>query len=425
MKNRMAKLRKKEAGFILSILLSGSLFAQSPRTLTLPEAIAEARQHNPVLRAEQLSIQSSLADVVTAGLRPNPVLNNQTLQLVKPSAFPENTGALNNRNRQVWWQLTTPVNVARKRQKAVALAEQGVELTRRNVAETERNLLLEVGNQWLDAWSARLRLDLILEARQNIDTLVTINQVRLRNQVITKTDLLRTQILADQYRLRSQTTRQEYQNQLLLLKRLLGTSDSLDVAVNDTTLAWTTGPADTLITRAHLRRADVRLAEQAMEVAVQNTRLQEALRAPQPEVGAIYNPQNSVPYVGFYGTLPLPFFNKNQGGIQKAKVQQEQTRQVADYTRLQVQTEVQTAYRSYLTQRGNIDRYAGILQQSEQILTSVRYAYLKGGTTIVDYLEAQRSWLDVQQTYLDAQEAYRRSLLQLWFVTGQMPILSR
>ncbi|GAB3909501.1 TolC family protein [Larkinella knui] len=421
----MANPHTVQVCFLLNFLVSSLLYAQTPRTLTLAEAVAEARQNNPVLRSEQLSVQSAQADVVTAGLRPNPVLNNQTLQLAKPSSFPENTNALNARNRQVWWQVTTPVNVAKKRQKAVALAEKSVELTRRNVAELERNLLLEVGNQWLDAWSARRRLDLILQAQRNVDTLVNINQVRLRNQVITRTDLLRTQILADQYRLRSQTTRQEYLNELAVLKRLLGTSDSLDVALTDTTLVWKAGPTDTLLTRAHLTRTDVRFAEQAVEVAAQNTRLQEALRAPQPEVGAIYNPQNSIPYIGFYGTLPLPFFNKNQGEIQKAKVQQEQTQQVVRYTRQQVQTEVQTAYRSYLTQGENINRYGGILQQSEQILTSVRYAYLKGGTTIVDYLEAQRSWLDVQQEYLDAQEAYRRSLLQLWFVTGQLPTLTR
>ncbi len=399
------------------------LYAQPPRPLSLQQALRDARLRNPVLQAAQFDIQATQADVVTARLRPNPLLNNQTLQLVRPSRFAEGTGALNNQNRQVWWQLTSPVNVAQQRQKGVALAEQTVELSRRNVAETERNLLLDVAQNWLDAWNARRSIELIAQAQRTLDTLVTINKVRLRNQVITQTDLLRTQILADQYRLRSQVTQQQYLNQLVQLKRLLASPDSVEIPSTDDLTFW--APGDTLIDGALRWRSDVRAAEQAVEVARRNTTLQEALRVPRPELGAIYNPQNSVPYVGFFGTFPLPFFNKNQGNIQRARILEQQTQQVVDYTRQQVRAEVQTAYRSYQTQRDNLNRYANIINQSNQILTSVRYSYLKGGTTIVDFLEAQRSWLDVQQEYLNTQTEFRRSLIQLLFASGQIQELAK
>ncbi len=409
---------------ILLFFIVSSLSAQPlPRPLSLQQALRDARLRNPVLLAAQFDIQATQADVVTAGLRPNPLLNNQTLQLVRPSRFAEGTGALNNQNRQVWWQLTSPVNVAQQRQKGVALAEQTVELSRRNVAEAERNLLLDVANNWLDAWNARRSIELVAQAQRTLDTLVTINQVRLRNQVITRTDLLRTQLLADQYRLRSQVTQQQYLNQLVRLRRLLASPDSLDIPPTDDLTFWS--PGDTLIDGALRYRADVRLAEQAVEVAHRNTTLQEALRVPRPELGAIYNPQNSVPYVGFFGTLPLAFFNKNQGNIQRAKILEQQTQQVVSYTRQQVRTEVETAYRTYQTQQRNLNRYADIITQANQILTSVRYSYLKGGTTIVDFLEAQRSWLDVQQEYLNTQTEFRRALIQLLFASGQIQEIAK
>lgn len=408
---------------LLFVSVSGLYGQPLPRPLSLQQALRDARLRNPVLLAAQFDIQATQADVVTAGLRPNPLLNNQTLQLVRPSRFTEGTGALNNQNRQVWWQLTSPVNVAQQRQKGVALAEQTVELSRRNVAEAERNLLLDVANNWLDAWNARRSIELVAQAQRTLDTLVIINQVRLRNQVITRTDLLRTQLLADQYRLRSQVTQQQYLNQLVRLKRLLASPDSLDIPPTDDLTFWS--PGDTLIDGARRYRADVRLAEQAVEVAHRNTTLQEALRVPRPELGAIYNPQNSVPYVGFFGTFPLPFFNKNQGNIQRAKILEQQTQQVVTYTRQQVQVEVQTAYRTYQTQQNNLNRYANIINQSNQILSSVRYAYLKGGTTIVDFLEAQRSWLDVQQEYLNTQTEFRRALIQLLFASGQIQEIAK
>ncbi len=406
--------------FLLSFGYTSAVLAQPPRVLSLQQALTEARQNSPILRAEQLNVGISQADVVTAGLKPNPVLNNQSLQLMKPSRFAEGTGLFNNQNRQVWWQLTSPTNINKQRQKAVALAEQSVELTRRNYAETERNLLFTVASQWLDAWSTQRNLSLIAEAQRTLDTLVDINRVRLRNQVITQTDLLRTQVLADQYRLRGQTVRLAYLAQLAGLKRLLGTPDSLDVGMNEAASYWHPAPLDSLLSTVTSTRTDIQVADQAIEVANRNRVLQEALRTPRPELGAIYNPQNGVPYIGFFGTMPLPFFNRNQGEIQKAKVIQLQTQQVATYTRTFVQSEVQTAYRAYQTQQSNLNRYAQIELQADQVLASVRYAYLKGGTSIVDLLEAQRSWLDVQQEYLNTQTEYRRALIQLLYATGQL-----
>ena len=395
--------------------------AQRVRPLTLSDVIRQVQEKSPELRAGKLNQELAKADVVTAGLRPNPSLNNQSLQLMQPSHFPERTGALNNRNRQVWWQLTTPVNVAGQRQKSVALAEETVELQRRMLAETERNLLRAAAQTWLDAWSARQTVLYTERLQQNLDTLVQISDVRLKNQVITQSDRSRTQLLADQYRLRGRTARQEYQNQLTRLHYLLQTTDSLEIDRTDS-LFFRTDPrvSEQLLTERVQGRSDVQVAEQAITVSQRNADLQHALRVPRPELGAIYNPQNGVPYVGFYGTMALPFFNKNQGEIQKARVAEDQSRQIADYTRRQALTEIQVALRSYATQRDNLTRYAVIRQQAAEVLASVRYAYFRGGTAIVDFLEAQRAMLSIEEEYLATEVAYRQAYIDLLFATGQI-----
>jgi cobalt-zinc-cadmium efflux system outer membrane protein len=65
-----------------------------------------------------------------------------------------------------------------------------------------------------------------------------------------------------------------------------------------------------------------------------------------------------------------------------------------------------------------MQQYQGILQQSQQILDNVKYAYLRGGTTIIDFLDAQRNWYDTRLLYYDALQSYYQSYLQLLFVTG-------
>jgi cobalt-zinc-cadmium efflux system outer membrane protein len=83
-----------------------------------------------------------------------------------------------------------------------------------------------------------------------------------------------------------------------------------------------------------------------------------------------------------------------------------------------VQTDVSTAYKTYVVQKNNIQQYEGVLQQSQQILDNVKYAYLRGGTTIIDFLDAQRNWYDTRLLYYDALQSYYQSYLQLLFVTG-------
>ena len=76
------------------------------------------------------------------------------------------------------------------------------------------------------------------------------------------------------------------------------------------------------------------------------------------------------------------------------------------------------AFKSHQTQRENLVKYESILSQSESVLNSVRYAYLKGGTTIIDFLEAQRTWFDTRQIYFDALLSYRKSYIQLLYSSG-------
>ena len=84
----------------------------------------------------------------------------------------------------------------------------------------------------------------------------------------------------------------------------------------------------------------------------------------------------------------------------------------------QIQTELAIAYYTCKTQKENLVTYKNITKQSEEILNSVKYSYLRGGTTIIDFLEAQRSWLDTQQQYYETLQLYRQSYIKLLYASG-------
>ena len=386
---------------------------------TLQSAVATAKENSPALKGEGYIVDLARGNLITARLHTNPILNNQTLQMTNSKYFVPGTEFNNALNRQVWWQLTKPFVLPAQRQGRIDFASQSVLLFQEGFRETIRNFSSQVADQWLSAWGIRTRLDLLELAYNNIDSLVKINQARLRNQVITQTDLIRTQLLQDQYRLQLINAQKEFRNEIQRLKFIMGVLDSVNVDVNTPVeIIPIPDSLDSLTAQATRERPDVRAANKAVNIASINIKYQKSLVWPQPELGMIWNPQNTIPYLGFFGTVRVPLFDRNQGEIEKSKYLQLQAEQGVRNTTLRISTEVQAAFQTYQVEKENLKKYGTMLNQSDLVLENVRYAYLKGGTTIIDFLDAQRTWFDTRQLYLNAEISFFQSYIHLLFVTG-------
>lgn len=404
---------------VLCLFLAISWPSYSQNSLTISEAVQIAKEHNTVLKSEKLNIDLAKTDLITAGLRPNPTLNNQSLQLIRPSFFPSDSRWYHASNRQVWWQLTKQFQWTSIRNGKLDVANQQIRVAENTYYDIERNLAFDVASQYLIVWKLKQQLLNLQQAQSNFDSLVTIQQARFKNQVVTSTELLRTQIPLEQYKLQLKGIRQDYKNNLEQLKFLLGSTDSVDVASGTlpepVNLA---GTKDSLAVKVIKERPDVKATVSEIAVSESNIKLQRAQRIPVPELGVIWNPQNTIPYLGFFGTIQIPLFSRNQGNIAASYIRRDQAELHLQTIKLQVNTEITAAWQTYHLQKETIGRYDQILQQSQEVLKSVRYSYLRGGTTLIDLLEAERSWYDTQKLYYEAQFQYYQSYLQLLLAAG-------
>lgn len=406
--------------YILTLLLAAGSFlrAGAQEIYSLRRALQTAQKNNPALKAEALNIGMAQSDIVTAGLRPNPVLNSQTLQLVQPAHFSAHTEWWNAQNRQVWWQLTKPLQIAGQRRYKLEVARKNADVAANSYGEAQRSLLAAVAAKWLEAWTAQKQLDIMLLAKSNIDSMVYTNKIRYKNQVITQTDLFRTELMAKQYDIQYRSALQESQNRNKELRLLLGITDDLAVDTGDVLIFSRDINTDSLLSLSLSHRSDLLAARSLIDAGNSNIRLQKSLAYPQPEVGLIWNPQNTIRYFGLYATIDLPFFNRNQGEIRKSYMMQEQAEQQLTAVQQQIVTEISVTQENYRLQQRNIADFQPLLQQSQLILDNVKYNYSRGGTTIIDFLEAQRSWLETQQEYYNTLQQYRNSCIQLFYVTG-------
>src|SRR5258708_23765888 len=123
------------------------------------------------------------------------------------------------------------------------------------------------------------------------------------------------------------------------VKFCLGDTESIEVDIKSGNETITiSNNIDSLYNLAVSTRNDIQAAKSNILVAESNIKLQKAFVLPMPELGVIWNPQNTVPYVGFFGTLRLPILDRNQGEREKSKYLQLQAEQNLKKTKLNYRT---------------------------------------------------------------------------------------
>ena len=151
-----------------------------------------------------------------------------------------------------------------------------------------------------------------------------------------------------------------------------------------------------------------------------STRLQRALRTPNVTVGGGYQNNFGSDGVVFGVTLPLPFFNQNQGGIARADAERRAADARADATATAVRLDVQRALNAVDTNRARVEyierEYLKNAQESRDIVLE---SYRLGVADLIDFLDAQRAFRDTQRTYNRALFDQRVSLFELAAAVGR------
>lgn len=410
---------------IVLLITGNNLYAQ--RLYTISEAVAEARSNNPTLRTEKFNINIASSNITSAGLRPNPIFNNQNLQLLNAQNLnffnygksADYSTLWSGNSRQIWLQLTKPMLLGNIRTKRINFAKQGVVSASTEYSDLNRNVSYQAALKWMDVWLLKINLIIYKDAKENVDSLVYINENRLKNQVITPIELIRTQVLSEQYSLQLKSFSNQYRNELRNLKYITGITDSIDIndKINLTTFDFFENK-DTLINIAIDRRSDLAYAKSNIELSKKNIIVQKAAGLPYLEAGVLYNPQNTISYVGSYVTLSVPIFNRNQGEREKSQFILKQSESDMNAREVLIKTEVLNAYNSFITYRNNLLEFQTIVSKSQRVLSTVRYSYLKGNTTLIDFLDAQRSYLETQRLYNEALFNFRKSYIEVLFTTG-------
>jgi cobalt-zinc-cadmium efflux system outer membrane protein len=124
--------------------------------------------------------------------------------------------------------------------------------------------------------------------------------------------------------------------------------------------------------------------------------------------------------IGFGLTIELPVHDRNQGEIARTRVAARQAEESESAAKNGVLTDVVAAFAGFQANDTVVSLYeAGYLEQARQSREISTYAYQRGVGTLLDLLDAERTYRATQLAYRQALAGYMTSVEQINFVVGK------
>ena len=406
---------------------SGRAQATASEMVTVDEAVAVALQHNLDLLAMRYDVDLAAARIVTARLLPNPYVTGGADYLdILGSGFLFNgaTGAGPSEGNA---RLDIPIELGGKRRKRIAYAKADRSVSELLLLDAVRGLRFAVQSACVQVLLQKALFEIAKKDLSIFEGIVAINESRVRDGDLAESELMRTRLAARERANIARLYELSVREARLGLQLLLGrgpTEPVVDVIgpVPRDTIEDASYPI--LRSEALEQRPDLRALEAAELRADSDVELQRALGWIDMNVGIMYHRQygyaDGANSMGFFVGIPLPFFDRNQGEIQRARKTHEQTVAQTQAFRASLDKEVAEAIAEYSAAGELLAAIEGGMTTEATAVRDVsEYAYRRGEVSFVEFLDAQRAFNATMRSYQEAMARYALARYRIDWVTGR------
>lgn len=373
--------------------------------LTLEELEQFALSNNPAFAQAAARVSALRGRWVQTGLPPNPTVGYVGAEI-------GDEGRAGQQGGFVGQEFVTGGKLRLNRaivDREVAQAEQVVESLRYRVRT-------DVRRAYYAALVAQRRLDLADELTRITGQAVNASKELLDAQEIPQAGLLQTQVEQQNAAMLSQTAINEQAAAWRELSAVVGTEITIrrltgDVSQLPTLLTWdaeltrvTTMSPEIAAAMANVGRAEANLQRQSVE-PVPNLETQ---------VSVQFDNATEDTITGVQLGLPLPIWNRNQGGIREAQAEVLEARRNVDRVELDLKRRLALAFQRYATAHAQAELYSTqILPKARETFDLVQRGYRLGELGYLDFLTAQRTYSQTNLAYLDALSTYWTSRTEI------------
>jgi cobalt-zinc-cadmium efflux system outer membrane protein len=408
---------------VIAALLAPQLLSQT--AFTWQQIREKFEVANPTLKAAQANIDESRAAEVTAYLRPNPdfALTADGVQIT--------------RNLGVWRPLSGVVETPtlsylherqRKRELRRDSARESTVIAESTYLDQERGLIFNLRNAFVQTLQAKAVLQ---NARDNLaywDRELGVNRTRFKLGDLARVDLNRLELQRVQFESDFETATVNLRTSKIQLLMLL--NDQTPIQQFDVS-----GPfdfADELRALEEFRniavdaRPDLKAAVQSVELARINHNLAVANGSTDPTFSLWYshNPSFANSFanqtIGGSVSIPLRIFDRNQGEKLRTQIDIGRNERLRDANKAQVFNDVDSAYYTLVQALNLLRPYkTKYLPLATDVRDTTAFSYKKGGASLLDYLDAEKSYRDTRLAYLNLIGSYLTAAAQMNMAAGR------
>jgi cobalt-zinc-cadmium efflux system outer membrane protein len=437
MKNTMHCLRINVLGFMT--ILATLLHAQKPSanrisntqyadtsftktSISYVDFIAFVGKNNFGYAAEKFNVNIAEANILSAGIFPDPELSfgwfdNGQRRMNMGYGF----------NAQLSWTL----ELGGKRKARLKIAQSEHELSKFLLQDYFRNLRADATLIYLKALQNKLLLDVQLNSFQSMNQLAQSDSIRFRLGAITEVDARQSKLEAGTLLNDVYQAEAEWKMMLANLFLLIGKkqSDTLLLPQGNFNAFERTFNLNDLIVTAQNNRADLLAATQNKNVSQNQLKLAKANRMIDLGLNigntyASYDRNIVAPTPSFNAitagiSIPLKFSNNRPGELKTAYYNNLQAEAKYNQIELEIQSEITQKYFNYLALQKQVQQFNnGLLNEAKAVLDGKIYSYQRGETSLLEVLNAQRTFNNVQQSYYETLYNFAAALVDLERAAG-------
>ncbi|HXR17781.1 MAG TPA: TolC family protein [Terriglobales bacterium] len=416
--------RRQLIGFVILpvfVLLAVQASAGQATTLIgLDQAIDMALAHNHAMQATRTMIFQNQAQEITANLRPNPVLGGdaQFIPIFSPSDFSSDDLDL---AQQFDLGISYLFERGHKRQSRLQAARDQTAVTRAQVTDAERTLAFNVGQQFVSVLLAESTLAFALQDLKSFQSTVDISAAQFKAGAISEGDYLKIQLQLLQFQTDVSSARLAKAQALVGLRQFLGydaVPANFDV-IGDLAYEQLKANLEDLQAKALKQRPDFQAALLGVTAAQSQIRLAKANG--KVDVNGTFDfthtaGQNTA---SIFASFELPIFNRNQGEIARTGYALTQAQESQLAASDAVLSDVGNAYEAIKSNDEIVQLYtSGYLKQAQDSRDISEYAYKRGAASLLDFLDAERTYRASQLAYRQALASYMTALEQMKQAVG-------
>lgn len=388
--------------------------------MRLAGAIGRAREHHPLIVSARRRISMIEAERLEAGLKPNPSLT------ISGENFPlESTAQGFDLTRSLDWFVTysQTFETGGKRRLRVSMAERDLDAARAAADLVERQVIYEVKAAYQLMSISRLRVELLRDNLNNLQQLVGLNEIRVREGYTSEGDLIKVRLEAQrfEYLLRKSVLESD-RARIALLRAIGGTSFepsdlNFDVVDELSPEPVVVNPVD--LRRSALNLPEVQVAQARVDRLQAHLRLEEA-RA-RPDLTASIGYKRNGPDNTLYAALsvPLPLYNRNQAQIARSQAELELAQSDLRQVQNLALAEIASARRAVeMNQEQVRSLRADFLLRADEARTISLAAYREGAADLLVLLDSQRVRSQAQELYFQTLYDYQLAIHELERAAG-------